>query len=134
MSPTKHIIPLTAITLSLLFVGCGSSEVVFEKGEPGQTTTTGSAVVSPDTPILVHVDMVERVATLRNGNDFGSGYLIAMNAEGNKTAILKTLPLRSSNALRTADVLEGRPQINNTVRSATAAEASELSKVYRDAQ
>ncbi len=134
MSPTKHIIPLTAITLSLLFVGCGSSEVVFEKGEPGQTTTTGSAVVSPDTPILVHVDMVERVATLRNGNDFGSGYLIAMNAEGNKTAILKTLPLRSSNALRTADVLEGRPQINNTVRSATDAEASELSKVYRDAQ
>lgn len=134
MSPTKHIIPLAAIALSLLFVGCGSSEVVFEKGEPGQTTTTGSAVISADTPILVHVDMVERVATLRNGNDFGSGYLIAMNAEGNKTAVLKTLPLRSSSALRTADVLEGKPQINNTVRAATAAEASELSKVYRDAQ
>ncbi|MGB0414444.1 MAG: hypothetical protein ACPGJU_08345 [Coraliomargarita sp.] len=133
MSPTKYILTLTTCLAALLISGCASSEVVFEKGEPGQTTTTGNYGLST-TPHIVHVDMVERVATLRNGSELEEGFLIASNAEGTQTSVLKALPARGSSALLTADVLEGKPKINDTVRPASAAETSDLQKIYRDAE
>ncbi len=134
MSLTKYTFTLAACAVTLLFAGCGSSEVVFEKGEPGQVTQTGNYAVTANTPHIVHVDLVERVATLRNGNELKDGFLIAMDAGGKQTSVLKALPIRNASALRTADVLEGKPQINNSVRPADSSEARDLAKIYHDAE
>lgn len=133
MSLSKYILLLAACAASLMLSGCGSTDTDFGgSGSRGNTAADSSLINTA--PHIVHVDLVERVATLRNGSDVKEGFLIALDTEGKQTSVLKTLPMRSPRSLRTADVLEGKPQINNTVRAATSAEINELAKIYRDAQ
>lgn len=81
---------------------------------------------------IVHVDLGGRVATIRRGNGFDAGeFLIVKDSEGKQTGVLKALPKRIT-GLRTADVLEGEPDINNIVTSASASESARLEKIYRD--
>lgn len=81
---------------------------------------------------VVHVNASSRLATLRNGNMFEAGeFLVVNNRDGQQTGILKVLPKRPL-GLRTADILEGEPDINNIVTRASAAEAARLAQIYRD--
>ena len=76
--------------------------------------------------------MFERIATIRNGNGLPSGFLVAKNRKGEQTAALKARPARAE-GLRTADILEGEPRINNIISAASASESARLAKIYRDA-
>ena len=80
-------------------------------------------------PHLIHVDLVERLVTLRNGSKL-DGFLFTIDQQGEQSGILKTLPLRSANSLLTADVLEGRPKINDRIRQANEEEHASLSEIY----
>lgn len=82
---------------------------------------------------IVHVDRTGRLATLRKGGHFEDGaFLIVKDSgDGQQTGVLKALPSRAI-GLRTADVLEGEPDINDVVFPASATEAERLAKIYRD--
>lgn len=84
-------------------------------------------------PTIVHADMIERVATIRYGHELGEGFLMVTDLEGVQTALLKSLPLRPG-SLRTADILEGEPQINERVEAATEEQNKSYQKIYPDAQ
>lgn len=101
------------------------------------TETIGSApagtLFATQQASIVHVDLSGRVVTMRNGNKFEAGaFLIVKDDEdGKQTGVLKALPKRPT-GLRTADVLEGEPKINDLVSKAGAAESERLSKIYRE--
>jgi hypothetical protein len=76
--------------------------------------------------------MFERVATIRNGSKLPAGFLIAKTRSGEQTAVLKARPSRPV-GLRTADILEGEPTINNVITAASSSESARLAKIYRDA-
>lgn len=83
---------------------------------------------------IVHINLSDRLATLRNGRKFNKGdFLIVKNREGQRTGILKARASRPL-GLQTADVLEGAPKINHTVIRANDAEAGRLANIYRDAE
>ena len=117
--------------LSLILWGCGSTgnEALYPTKEKTNSTARKLAASEPH---LIHVNYIERLATLRNGESL-DGFLITTDLTGAQTGVLKTLPIRSSNRQRTADILEGRPEINNRIRPANEEEAASLSKIYRDA-
>jgi hypothetical protein len=73
--------------------------------------------------------MIERLATIRFGAEVGDGFLIVKNEAGEQSALLKSLPQRPGH-LRTADILEGQPQINQHVTPATEAQNEEYQKIY----
>jgi hypothetical protein len=128
---------LTSIALSTLLLwllsGCaGSGNVrVTEGSEQIGRAPTGSVYITNEA-IIVHVDEIERLATLRNARNFEAGvFLQTTDREGNKNAILKTRENREV-GLRTADILEGEPKINDHATPVTAAEATRLQKIYRE--
>jgi hypothetical protein len=125
---------LLALVAVLLFSACGGPKGV--RVTEG-TETIGSApagtLFATQEASIVHVDLSGRLATLRNGNKFKEGSFLIVKDEvsGEQTGILKALPKRAI-GLRTADVLEGEPSINDVVFSASAAESARLAKIYRD--
>ncbi|CAA6677061.1 MULTISPECIES: hypothetical protein [unclassified Lentimonas] len=125
--------PLTLITcaslLALTFTGCGGKGV---RVTEGNQNFTAPPVVNRNAPMIVHLDLFERLVTIRNGAALGDQFLIATNYAGAETGVLKARPLRIGSPLLTADILEGAPQINDTISTADAARSVELSKVYRD--
>ena len=129
-----RIIPAFACLLGLFLIGCGggTDELIFENGEPG-SPAGNTATLAPGEPHLVHVDTIERLATIRNGDDM-DGFLIAIDRSGAQSGVLKALPARAGSSLRTADILEGKPRISDRVRKTSTSEASELEKIYRDVE
>ena len=125
---------LLALAAALLLSACGGPKGV--RVTEG-TETIGSApagtLFATQEASIVHVDLSSRLATLRNGNKFKAGaFLIVKDEEsGEQTGTLKALPKRTL-GLRTADVLEGEPAINDVVFRASASEAARLAKIYRD--
>lgn len=115
--------------LSLLLNACSSND----NGELIRSNSIEPQVqqLAHSEPHLIHVDMIERLATLRNGADL-EGFLFTIDQEGEDSGTLKTLPLRNSASLRTADILEGRPAINDRIRPANDEESAALSKIYGD--
>jgi hypothetical protein len=121
------------LATALLITACGGRKGVrvTEGTETIGTMPSGTLFATSDASI-VHVDLSGRMATLRNGQSFKAGvFLIVKDDEGKQTGVLKALPKRPL-GLRTADVLEGEPQINNIVTPASAAESTALEKIYRD--
>ena len=115
---------------SILFNGCSTTNhAELERSTPEKSQIRQLAEGEPH---LIHVDHIERLATLRNGSEL-EGFLITIDGADKQTGVLKTLPLRSANSLRTADIIEGRPQINNRIRQANKEEIASLSKIYGDA-
>ncbi len=115
---------------SILFNGCSTTNhAELERSNPEKSQIRQLAKGEPH---LIHVDHIERLATLRNGSKL-EGFLITIDGANKQTGVLKTLPLRSANSLRTADIIEGRPQINNRIRQANEEEIASLSKIYGDA-
>ncbi len=83
---------------------------------------------------IVHVNHRDRVATLRNGHTFEENeFLIATDREGEQTGILKALPHRPV-GLRIVEILEGSPNINDAISSASTSEANRLAEIYPDAE
>ncbi|MFT5836745.1 MAG: hypothetical protein ACI9ZV_000242 [Candidatus Azotimanducaceae bacterium] len=130
----KSIPTLVVSTLVLtLLSGCGgrSGVRITEGSEQIGSAPTGS-VFATNAATLVHVDVFERLATLRNARGFAAGtFLETRDGEGNQTGILKARENRES-GLRTADILEGAPRINNRAVPVSAAERARLKKKYRD--
>ena len=115
-----------SVVLAMTLTGCGSSNGVrFEENQPH----TPAPVINHNAPVIVHIDLFERIATIRNGITLGDEFLIATNYAGVETGVLKTRP-SSSLTLVTADILEGDPKINNTVNTADVARSTELAKIY----
>lgn len=120
--------------LALLLTGCGnSSGVRVTQGSEQIGAPAPGTIVASNNATVVHVDLFERVATIRNGNELPAGFLVAKNRRGKQTGILKARPLRAEGSLRTADILEGELGINNIITQASASESARLSKIYRDA-
>ncbi len=124
---------VSSLVLLSLFAGCaGSGEVRVKEGtETIGSAPTGRVFVTSEATI-VHVDEIERLATLRNARSFATGtFLQTTDREGNKNAILKTRENREV-GLRTADILEGEPKINDRAAPVSASEAARLQKIYRE--
>lgn len=132
---TKPLI-LLALATAMLLTACGGRKGVrvTEGTETIGEAPSGTLFATKESSI-VHIDLAGRLATLRNGNKFKDGdFLIVKNEQtGQQTGVLKALPKRAL-GLRTADVLEGEPGINNVVILASKSEADRLSKIYRDAE
>ncbi len=117
-----------ASLLVAAFTGCGVNGVRITEGSQAPIA---APVIDHNAPVIVHIDLFERIATIRNGMALGDQFLIATNFAGVETAVLKAHPLRIDNPLLTADILEGEPEINNTITTADTARSLELSKIYR---
>ncbi len=113
--------------LSLILAGCGGANGVrITEGKKRET----APMITDKKPMIVHIDLFERIATIRNGVALGDEFLITTNYAGVETAVLKSRTSGSSETLLTADILEGDPKINNTVNSADSARSIELAKIY----
>ena len=129
----KALFTVTVLTLLLsMLPACQNTNVRVTKGDkqvgvaPRGTLFTTSAVT------IVHVDKFERIVTLRNAQQIDEfTFLEAQDSGGNKTAILKTRANRT-NGLRTADILEGTPRINDRATVLEVETSAKLRKTYRD--
>jgi len=119
---------LVALTTSSCRTGSG---VRITEGNQTIDAEESGTVIKSKTATVVHVDMNERIATIRNGRDLESGFLASIDRNGKRTAILKTRENRII-GLRTADVIEGKPSINDTISPVSSKESESLSKIYRD--
>ncbi|TVP79563.1 MAG: hypothetical protein EA353_05870 [Puniceicoccaceae bacterium] len=133
--PRKDISILAASALLIsLFTACGGSREmrVTEGRDPVGAAPTGSVFLTSEATI-VHVNQRERLATMRNGSLFPPGTFVqTVNREGEQTGLLKVRPKRPT-GLRTADILEGLPDINNRAVAVSEAESRRLKAIYRDA-
>lgn len=121
--------------LLLLLSGCGGGPkgVTITEGDTQIGAARPGTIVRSTRSTVVHVDMFERLATIRNGRKLPVGFLVATDRSGKQTAALKAHTPRPE-GLRTADILEGEPGINDTIAPASASETSRLAKIYRDAE
>lgn len=110
------------------FTSCGGPNGV-RITEGSQERTASAPLIAHNAAHIVHIDLFERIATIRNGIALGSEFLITTNYAGVETAVLKARP-NENLTLSTADILEGDPKINNTVKPADAARSMELAKLY----
>lgn len=119
--------------LITMFTACGgaSGVRVTEGDDPGVAAPTGRSVLASDAT-LVHINDQERLATMRNGGSFPAGtFLKTVSRRGYETGFLKTRVQRPS-GLRTADIVEGNPNINNRAVPVSESERSRLEKLYRE--
>ncbi len=126
------LLAVSALLLSLLS-GCGgpSGVRVTEGDQQIGSAPTGSVFLT-DQATIVHVDDFERLATLRNARSYAGGtFLVCKDSDGQKSATLKTRENRES-GLRTADIIEGMPKINDRATPVSASESARLGKIYRD--
>jgi len=125
------ILALGAVSLSLLS-GCGGPRGIrVTEGDQQIGTARTGTVVTNNAATIVHVDEFERLTTLRNARHLTDGtFLETRDSQGNKTATLKTRDHRDG--LRTADIVEGNPNINDRAVPVSASESSRLGKIYRD--
>jgi hypothetical protein len=133
--------PLKALTVSVVaallisfFAACGgpSGVRVIQGEDPVSASATGGRAIQAGDATIVHVNERERLATMRNGTAFpASTFLKTVDRDGNETGFLKTRAKRPS-GLRTADILEGNPDINNRAVAVNDAERARLETIYRD--
>lgn len=125
---------LSLIAVFILSACAGHDGVRITQGDQPSGGMGTESVEPANKASVVHINLSSRLATLRNGNKFDAGeFLVAKSRDGQQTGILKALPKRPL-GLRTADILEGEPDINNIVTRASAAEANRLAQIYRDSE
>lgn len=129
---TRLSVILSLIT-ALLITGCGGGTGEFRVTEGSEKI--GSApkgtIVATTSARIVHVDELERIATIRSGSSFSEGDFITTSNGGKQTGVLKIEPVRPE-ALRTAYILEGEPGINDIAEAVSASESERLSQLYPD--
>ena len=122
-----------ALLAALILSACANrGEVRITEGTEPIGEASGSSVLNAKEASIVHVNLTGRLATIRKGDRFETGaFLITKTREGRETGVLKALPKRPL-GLRTADVLEGNPGINDIVTRASESQAERFAKIYRD--
>ena len=113
----------------LALSACSQYDTIPEGAEVELAKPTGPVYKGPN---IVHADMNERIATIRYGHELGDGFLIVTDFDGVQTALLNSPPLRPG-SLRTADILEGTPKINQRVEPANAEQNEAYQKTYPEA-
>ena len=81
---------------------------------------------------IVHIDLEDRVATIRFGDDLTNKFLFSRDTNGEQTGILKGIP-RDNGSLKTAYIIDGNPQINDEIFKASKQQNDSLRKIFRDA-
>lgn len=130
--PALPFLAASALLLALL-AGCGGpSGVRVTEGDQQIGAAPKGSIFLTSEATVVHVDEFERLVTLRNARSFPAGtFLETRDQEGEKSATLKTRSNRVT-GLRTADILEGTPKINNRATPVSPIESERLGKIYRD--
>ena len=125
-------ISLTCTLVLWFLLGCGNSNVQITKGDKQIGAAPKGSLFATNAATIVHVDKLERLVTLRYAQNLGKHtFLETQDSEGNKTAIIKTRANRE-NGLRTADILEGTPHINDQATVIEAEASTKLRETYRD--
>ena len=81
---------------------------------------------------IVHIDLEDRVATIRFGGDLTNKFLFSRDTNGEQTGILKGIP-RDNGCLKTAYFIDCYPQINDEIFNASIQQNDSLRKIFRDA-
>ena len=109
----------------------------------GCTTVSKNIPSTPDSDVsmienyektsrIVHIDLEDRVATIRFGDDLTNKFLFSRDTNGEQTGILKGIP-RDNGNLKTAYIIDGNPQINDEIFKASKQQNDSLRKIFRDA-
>jgi len=128
---SKSLVPLL-VALTVGFCSCttGTDTVRVTHSKNSQYSVTSAQVRTAESKAtIVHINETDRLATIRNGNDLPADFLITKNQDENPTGILKARSPRKF-GLRTADIIEGRPAINDTITPADVTENTRLEKMY----
>lgn len=133
MNLSQKLISITAAFAALLFIGCKStnSNSTFN-GESEINAPAERPQFPSGTPLIVHVDSRERIATVRNISNFGGEYVVTRNRQGTETSILKLHTSDPQKVLKKADILEGSPSIGNGIFKVEKSRATDLAKIYSD--
>ena len=130
MSLYKRLLGLFSCVLGAILTGCGGTDGV-RIIEGKQDHSPQATVIANDAAIIVHIDLFERIATIRNGATLDADFLISTDYNGLETGVLKLRQSGLSEHLRAVDILEGTPKINHSVHPASAARSQQLAKTYR---
>lgn len=128
-----RMLPLAVLPLSIL-AGCGYGPKGAESNaQPRERAPLlGSTLSEPE---IVHVDDSKRIVTFRtNGKRITGEFLVSTDRSGEQSGILKLIDVPVSSPLRTADILEGSPSINDIISKADPALSQKLREIYRDAE
>ena len=115
----------------ICFIANGCSNV--NKSIPNSPDTDISLIQNYErTSRIVHIDLKERLATIRFGNELSNEFLVSRDANGQQTGVLKGI-IKLNDSLKTAYILDGTPQINDEIFKASKQQNDSLSKIFRDA-
>ena len=121
----------SSLLIIICFIAIGCSNV--NKSIPNSPDTDISLIQNYErTSRIVHIDLKERLATIRFGNELSNEFLVSRDANGQQTGVLKGI-IKLNDSLKTAYILDGTPQINDEIFKASKQQNDSLSKIFRDA-
>lgn len=121
----------SSLLIIICFIAIGCSNV--SKSIPISPNTDISLIQNYEsTSRIVHIDLEERLATIRFGNELSNEFLVSRDANGEQTGVLKGI-IKLNDSLKTAYILDGTPQINDKIFKASKQQNDSLSKIFRDA-
>jgi hypothetical protein len=126
----KKSTPYLFLITSLILVSCYSSKSV-DNDIPLEQTINSELLNTQISASIMHVDLVERIVTLKSNTALEPGFYVLSNKNGDVSSAIK-LSQNSYSSLYEADILEGRPRINDIVSLASTEEVKSLSKKYSD--
>ena len=122
-----------AICFALL-ISCGSPEAYKLKSTSRDIAVeSGLGHIEVLNVSILHVDLRERVVTLKSQDPLMEDFYLTADNEYRTTAALKIQAV-TENSLYLADILEGSPHIGDTLILAGAVQKKELSDRYTDAE
>ena len=117
--------------LIICFISIGCSNV--SKSIPNSPDRDISLIQNFErTSRIVHIDLKERLATIRFGNELSNEFLVSRDANGEQTGVLKGI-IKLNDSLKTAYILDGTPKINDKIFKASKQQRESLRKIFRDA-
>ena len=126
----KNSIPYLLLITSLTLVSCYSSKSLDKDLQIEQSNTSGILDAQIYASVM-HVDLIERIVTLKSKTVLEPGFYVLSNKNGTARSAIK-LTQTSDDFLYEADILEGRPRISDAVHAANPVDVKLLSKKYSD--
>jgi len=127
--------PPAALAALVGLAGCfGQGGVQVERGSgslPEQPESTQQE--EAQNAEIVHVDLNDRLLTVRlnDQEDYRDAeILVTRDSVGQRTGVLRPVPRRSSSNLLETKILEGEPDINDTVKQAKDSVAKQLNEKH----
>jgi hypothetical protein len=127
----NRLLCLFSCALSATLIGCGGGPQGVRVTKGTQDYEAETTIIASDAAVIVHIDLFERIATIRNGQTLNQTFLITTDSDGVETGVLKARDSGLSERLRTAEIVEGSPKINNSVRPASRTRSEALARMYR---